>query len=144
MHVVWPNQSSSGLVGSGKVVVRVLQWWLKMAWIGDCTLAVDVMSREVNFATLNKHFYLLITNLWFFNGSKISRKLLACCLLSVLATIVQVYEYTVQTLNTVSISLCKVSAAFLRPNGIRRKTKRPNGGMMPVFRVSSSTTGIWW
>lgn len=44
---------------------------------------------------------------------------------------------------TSSMNLWNACAAFLRPNGIRRNSNRPNGVMTAVFGTSSGVTGIY-
>ena len=57
--------------------------------------------------------------------------------------IVDVTETEVQTSQNL-IHEPLVWAAFLRPKGIRKNSNSPNGVVMAVFGMSSSSTGIWW
>ena len=43
-----------------------------------------------------------------------------------------------------SINLWKACAAFFKPKGILKNSKRPKGVIMAVFGMSSSAIGIWW
>ena len=45
--------------------------------------------------------------------------------------------------STLSMNRWNDCPAFRSPNGMRRKTKRPNGVMTAVFMTSFSATGIW-
>ena len=58
--------------------------------------------------------------------------------------VVDVRVAEVSPLSTWSINLWKVWAAFLSPKGILVNSKSPNGVVMAVLGMSSSSTGIWW
>lgn len=82
----------------------------------------------------------------FSNWAKSKRRCLKCCSLEKLAMSRSSLQAKTKSnsLRTELMNLCQDCAAFFKPKGIFRNSKRPNKVLTVVFLMSCCSTVIWW